>query len=73
VGPPALPAQHPPRRQGTGQVRVRAHTRTDGTYVRAHYRSVDPAPTSSGSDWDWLGYLAAALFVLAILAAISQA
>ncbi|MEV6637929.1 hypothetical protein AB0M54_45120 [Actinoplanes sp. NPDC051470] len=38
--------------QSTGHVRVSAHHRTDGTYVRSHHRSVDPvlaSPTSTES------------------------
>ncbi len=58
--------------QGTGQVRVRAHRREDGTYVRSHWRSVSPAPasTSGTSDWDWIWYLLVALLVLGALGAL---
>ena len=63
--------------QGTGQVRVRAHRRADGTKVRSHYRTVDPPTTpaassgSAGSDfWSVVGGL---LLLILIIAAVSQA
>ena len=58
--------------QDTGTVRVRAHRRADGTKVRSHYRIVDP-PASSGSHGEWITALAGFLFVVLLIAAISQA
>jgi hypothetical protein len=59
--------------QGTGQVRIRAHYRADGTYVRSHYRSLESmtaSTDSTGFDLTWLWYVLLALLILGTLSAV---